>query len=307
MTISMKPLLLALDANTALRDAMLASDQFENGACIVRQFPDGESYVRILSECAQRDVVILCSLHQPDSVIMPLLFCAETLRELGAKSVGLIAPYLAYMRQDMRFHTGEAVNAKIFAQLISAHFDWLVTVDPHLHRIHDLAEIYSIPQRTLTAVPLLAQWLEREIKQPLLIGPDSESEQWVANIAKLAHAPYIILEKTRRGDRDVEIALPDLQRWRGHTPVLIDDIISTGHTMLEVIAQLRAEKLPAPICSAVHGVFAEGADQKLLAAGARRVVTSNSISHTGNVLDITPLVVTASLALLSGRAPPKSP
>lgn len=295
-----KPLLLALDANTALRDSVLSSNQFEYGECVIRQFPDGESYVRILNECAQRDVVILCTLHRPDTLIMPLLFCVETLRELGAQSVGLIAPYLAYMRQDIRFHAGEAINAKIFAQLISAHFDWLVTVDPHLHRIHDLAEIYSIPQRTLSAVPLLAQWIEREIKQPLLIGPDSESEQWVANIAKMAHAPYIILEKIRRGDRDVQIALPDLQRYHQYIPVLIDDIISTGHTMLEVITQLRAAHLPAPVCAAVHGLFADAADQKLLVAGAQRVATSNSIFHTSNSVDIAPMIVSASMTFIAG-------
>ncbi len=289
----MKPLLLALDANTALRDAVLASDRFERGECMVRQFPDGESYVRILSECAQRDVVILCTLHQPDALIMPLLFCADTLRELGAKSIGLVAPYLAYMRQDVRFHAGEAVNAKLFAKLISAHFDWLVTVDPHLHRIHNLSDIYSIPQRTLTAVPLLAQWLEREIKNPLLIGPDSESEQWVANVANMAHAPYLVLEKIRRGDRDVQIALPDLQRYREHTPVLVDDIISTGHTMLEVIAQLRAANFAAPVCAAVHGLFSENAEEKLLAAGTQRIVTCNTVAHRTNAIDVGALLIDA--------------
>jgi ribose-phosphate pyrophosphokinase len=203
------------------------------------------------------------------------------------------------MRQDIRFHAGEAVNAKIFAKFISAHVDWLVTVDPHLHRIHDLAEVYSIPQRTLTAVPLLAQWLEREIKQPLLIGPDSESEQWVANIAKMAHAPYIILEKIRKGDRDVQIALPDLQRYRDHTPVLIDDIISTGHTLLEVIAQLHAANLPKPVCAAVHGLFAENAEEKLLAADVQRIVTCNTVVHHSNAIDVSTLLTDAVLSQIA--------
>lgn len=298
----MKPLLFALDTHTALSDSVLASHAFEKGACAIRRFPDGESYVRILSECAQRDVVILCTLHQPDALILQILFCVETLRELGAKSIGLVAPYLAYMRQDIRFHDGEAINAKIFAQLISAHFDWLIAVDPHLHRIHNLSDVYSIPQRTLSAVPLLAQWLEREVAKPLLIGPDSESEQWVSNIATMAHAPYLVLEKTRRGDRDVKIDLPDVQRWRDHTPVLIDDIISTGNTMLEVIAQLRTANLPAPICAAVHGLFAESADHKLLAAGARCVATSNSIYHTSNVVDIGPLIAAAIIDFIDSGA-----
>ncbi len=296
-----RPLLLALDNNTPLRDALLATGRFERGECTIRHFPDGESYVRILSDCAQRDVVILCTLHQPDRIVMPLLFCAQTLRELGAASVGLAAPYLAYMRQDARFHPGEAVNAKIFAAFISRHFDWLVTVDPHLHRIADLAQIYSIPQRTLSAVPLLAQWLEREIEKPLLIGPDSESEQWVANIARMAHAPHLVLEKIRRGDRDVSIALPDLQSFRDATPVLIDDMISTGHTMIEVVTQLRAMQLPPPICAAVHGLFSEQAEEKLRAAGAQRIVTSNTIAHDTNAIDVSALLAEAVLAQISSR------
>lgn len=288
-----KPLLLALDSNTALRDAVIATGDFELGECVVRNFPDGESYVRIVSECAQRDVVILCTLHRPDARIMPLLFCVETLRELGARSVGLAAPYLAYMRQDIRFQHGEAVNARVFATLISAHFDWLITIDPHLHRIHDLSDIYSIPQRTLSAVPLLAEWFEREVDNPLFIGPDSESEQWVANIAKLAHAPCLVLEKIRRGDRDVQIALPDVRNFRDHTPVLIDDIISTGHTLIEVIAQLRTAQLAAPICAAVHGLFADDAQARLLNAGARRIVTCNTIAHCTNAVDVAGLLATA--------------
>ena len=288
-----KPLLITLDTSTALRDTLIASERFEAGECRVRQFPDGESYVRIESECAGRDVAILCTLNRPDRLIVPLLFCAQTLRELGAASVGLIAPYLAYMRQDIRFHAGEAINAKLFAELLSAYFDWLTTVDPHLHRIHDLSDIYSIPQRTLSAVPLLAQWLEREVDKPLLIGPDSESEQWVANVAKLAHAPYLVLEKIRRSDRDVQISVPDLERWRGHTPVLIDDIISTGHTLLEVIDRMRGMGLERPACAAVHGLFCEDAEAKLLAAGARRIVTCNTIEHPSNGIDVSGLLIEA--------------
>ena len=89
--------------------------------------------------------VIVCSLQHADETILPLVFAAGTMRELGATRVGLVAPYLAYMRQDRRFHEGEAVSAVHFATLVSRSVDWMVTVEPHLHRVATLGEIYSIP------------------------------------------------------------------------------------------------------------------------------------------------------------------
>jgi ribose-phosphate pyrophosphokinase len=293
------PLLFCLDGNEKLYADLLQRTPLERGDCLLRHFPDGESYVRILSACAGRDAVILCSLHQPDRLILPLLFCADTLRELGARSVGLLVPYLAYMRQDARFQTGEAVSSGLFAQLLSAHFDWLITVDPHLHRHHSLAEIYSIPHAVVHAAPLLADWVRQQVERPLLIGPDSESAQWVAAVAARVDAPWAVLEKVRRGDRNVEIVMPDFGRWPQHTPVLVDDIISTGHTLLEATAQLRGAGLRAPVCAAVHGLFAERADEKLLAAGVQRIATSNSIPHATNAFDLSAVLVDALCAQLA--------
>ena len=167
--------------------------------------------------------------------MLPLLFAAATARELGASRVGLVAPYLAYMRQDRRFKPGEAVTSRQVARLLSDAFDWLVTVDPHLHRYSSLADIYSIPTHVVHAAPLIAEWIKANVTNPLIIGPDSESEQWVAAVASDVGAPYSVLEKVRHGDRDVEIRLKDLEQWKGRTPVLVDDIISTGRTMIEAV------------------------------------------------------------------------
>lgn len=296
-----KLLLITLDDNLALRNGLLGKSFFDAGHCEVRHFPDGESYVRVLSACAGRDVVIQCGLQNPDRIVLPLLFCADTLRELGARSVGLLTPYLAYMRQDRRFHDGEAISSRLFARLVSSHFDWLVTVDPHLHRFHALGEIYSIPARTLKAAPLLARWISKNVAQPLLIGPDSESEQWVSAVAQLAGAPFIVLEKTRHSDRDVDVSVPDVERWKNHTPVLVDDIVSTGHTMLETISHLRAEGMRSPVCVAVHGLFSEAADEKLMAGGALRIVTTNSVAHASNVIDLSEAIVAAITDVLDVR------
>src|SRR6185503_12811188 len=122
--------------------------------------------------------IILCTLADPDAKFLPLIFAAATARELGAARVGLVAPYLAYMRQDRRFNPGEAVTSRYVAKLISGAFDWLVTVDPHLHRYGALGEIYTIPTRAIHAAPLMSDWIRRNVPDPLIVGPDSESEQW---------------------------------------------------------------------------------------------------------------------------------
>ena len=258
-----------------------------------RRFPDEESYVRFDTPVAGRSVIFACTLDRPDEKYLPLAFAARCARELGAARIGLVAPYLAYMRQDTRFKPGEAVTATIFAQLLSEMFDWLVTVDPHLHRLPTLETIYRIPAHTLHAAPLLAQWVRREIASPLLIGPDSESAQWVSAIAAEASAPYTVLQKIRRGDRDVEVSLPEIEHWRDRTPVVIDDIVSSARTMIETLAQLKRLGMKPAICVGVHGVFSAGAYDALKAAGPARIVTSNTIVHKSNAIDVVPLLTTA--------------
>jgi len=256
----------------------------------IRAFPDGESYFRLDRDLHGRSVALVCTLDHPDAKFLSLLFASRTLSEFGAASVGLVAPYLCYMRQDRRFQTGEALTANLFASLLSPHFDWLVTVDPHLHRIHALEDIYSVPVRALHATSLIAGWIAREVKRPLVIGPDAESAQWARRIATDAGAAYITLNKVRHGDRAVDISASDLSGWRDHTPVLVDDIISTGRTMIETLKQLRIATLPPAICVGVHGIFAPGAYEELCSAGAARIITTNTIVHPTNAIDVCQLL-----------------
>jgi len=257
-----------------------------------RRFPDGESYVRLATPVTGRSVVLACTLDRPDEKFLPLAFAAATARELGATKVGLVAPYLGYMRQDKRFKAGEAVTSALFARMLSSSLDWLVTVDPHLHRLSALDEIYGIPTRAIHAAPLIARWIANNLSRPLLIGPDAESEQWVAAIAAECRAPHIVLQKVRHGDRDVEISLPDINRWRDHTPVLIDDIISSARTMIEALSQLGKQARNSAVCVGVHGIFAPGAYEGLKTVSSR-IITTNTIGHETNGIEVTPLLLEA--------------
>lgn len=297
------PLLIAMPGNEQLATELAANLGYETGALEMRAFPDGETYLRFATSPEQRSVGLVCSLDHPNDKMLPLLFAAATARELKAAKVGLICPYLAYMRQDRRFNAGEAVTSAQVARLLSDAFDWLITVDPHLHRYGSLGEIYTIPTRVVHAAPLISQWIKANVANPLVVGPDSESEQWVAAVASDAGAPFSVLEKVRHGDRDVEIKLKDLSAWMDRSPVLVDDIISSGRTMIEAVKLLKDRGWPPPVCIAVHGLFADGSDVVLEQAGAG-VVTSNSIPHRTNRIDIAGLLAkaTGELAGSSGQS-----
>ncbi len=259
----------------------------------IRKFPDGESYVRFLEPVTPGPLVILASLNQPDTKLLPLLFAANRAREMGAKPLILVAPYLAYMRQDREFKRGEVVTNREFATLISNYFDHLITVDPHLHRIDSLSEIYPISTDCLPSAPLIAQWIKKHVAKPVVIGPDSESKQWVQEIAHLADAPYEVFSKQRFSDNEVQLKLPDMTLYQDHVPVLADDIISTAGTMIEAVHGLKKLLPLAAVCVGIHGIFADNSHQKLQASGIRELVTTNTISHGTNQIDVAPLITSA--------------
>lgn len=283
----MSTLILAMPGNETMGANLAARLRADVGSVALHTFPDGETHVRLGADTRGRSVVLVSTLDRPDTKFLPLAFCAATARDLGASKVGLIAPYLSYMRQDHRFTAGEAITSRVFAHQLSGIVDWLVTVDPHLHRLLSLAEVYTVPTRTVHSSPLIARWIKDNVSSPILIGPDAESAQWVSAVAEMAGAPFVVSEKTRHGDADVAISLPDMTKWRRHTPVLVDDIISTGHTMIGSLMHLRDARMRPAVCVGVHAVFAPGAFEGLEQAGVARVVTTNTIQHHTNAIDVT--------------------
>ena len=236
---------------------------------------------------------MVCSLNNPDEKLLSLFFLSQAAKEQGADCTCLVAPYLAYMRQDKQFNTGEGVTSTYFARFISNFADTLITIDPHLHRRNSMSEIYTVPCKVLHAAGLISAWIRNNIEKPVLIGPDSESEQWVEVVAKNAGAPFIVLEKIRRGDREVEVAVPQVERYREYSPVLVDDIISTAHTMIETVGHLKRAGMKPPVCIGIHGIFAGNSFQELQEAGVATIVTTNTIGHPTNKVEIADLIASA--------------
>lgn len=276
--------------------ASLARAGGELGEVHLRAFPDGELSVRVGSDVEGARVTIACGLQRPDRVFLGLAMLAETARDLGAKSVLLVAPYLSYMRQDERFRPGEGVTSRYFARLLSELFDGMVTMDPHLHRCPDLGAIFGIPTVRASSAAAVAAWVDAHAPGARIVGPDEESAQWADAIA--AHAatarPAIVLTKERRGDRDVEVSAGGLSELDGRPVVVVDDIVSTGRTMVAAIERVQAAGARVAACVGVHAVFSDdGALELMLGTGAGQVVTCNTITHPTNAVDVTDALVEA--------------
>ncbi|MBI2565026.1 ribose-phosphate diphosphokinase [Candidatus Woesearchaeota archaeon] len=257
---------------------------------LARDFPDGELYLKYQSNIAKKEIILVQSMHpQPNKAMMEAIFAVKTAKELGAVKVTLVAPYLAYMRQDKRFHRGECKSNSIMAELLSCA-DQLITIDPHLHRVHKLSEIFKIPAKTLTANHILAQFIGKKYKNVLVIGPDEESYQWAAGIAKEACAEVLVLHKKRYSSRKVKVFLREPEKVKGKNVVLIDDIISSGHTMIEAVKECKKAKASSIHCICVHGIYSENALPKILKAGAKEVISTNTIQNKASKIDVSKLI-----------------
>jgi ribose-phosphate pyrophosphokinase len=259
---------------------------------LIHHFPDGESRLR-LPESLPGHVVLCRTLDHPNSKLLELVLAAATARDLGAKHITLVAPYLCYMRQDTVFQPGEAVSQRIVGALLSQWVDALITVDAHLHRVHRLKDAVPVnPAINLAATSVMSDFLGKHMDDPLLVGPDEESEQWVAAIARDSKLDYCVAIKQRLGDQQVRVSLPDAD-YRGRHIVLVDDVASTGHTLEEATQELKRFQ-PASITVLVtHALFVGNAEERLHRAGIGRIWSTDTIPHTSNALHLEQLLAEA--------------
>ncbi len=263
----------------------------------VHHFPDAESFIRLPPELPAH-VIICRSLNQPNDKLIELLLCATTARELGAKRVTLVAPYLSYMRQDIANQPGEAVSQRIIGKLLAGLFDDVITVDPHLHRISSLDQAIPIKNAiSLTAADEIGRFLKQKLKRALLLGPDSESEQWVAAVARKSGFEYAIADKKRYGDKRVEISLPD--RDYSQIPVvIIDDMASTGRTVAGAARLLQSVGSKDIYAVVTHALFCGDAEIHILQAGIKAIWTTDSIEHPTSCIQLDNLLGKAVLEMI---------
>jgi ribose-phosphate pyrophosphokinase len=274
------------------------------------RFPDGELRLTLPFDAHSADrptrLVIYRSLHQPNEKLVELMLVATQARAWGVRHIMLVAPYLAYMRQDISFHPGEVVSQRQVGRMLAQWVDGLITVDPHLHRVARLGEAVPLTfALSLSAAPLLATHVGRVLgwekgkgqapasgTQPVLIGPDGESAPWIAAAAEVLGCPHGVCSKVRHGDHEVQIALPDLD-VRDRAVVLLDDIASSGRTLAGAAQGLLARGAASVDVAVTHALFAQDALDVIRAAGVRHIWSTDAVQHESNAVPLAGLLAAA--------------
>jgi ribose-phosphate pyrophosphokinase len=285
-------LLLAFNDETTLAQRLAAALSCPLQIIERHSFPDGETRLRLPPQLPQR-VLLLRGLQQPNAKLTELLLAAAGARDLGARQLVLLCPYLAYMRQDAAFSPGEVVSQKHLGALLAASFDAVITVDPHLHRVPTMEAV--VPGRrgiALTAAPLLGAHIARQVPRAMLLAPDEEAGQWVRLAAQASGLDHTICHKQRWGDHDVEVAMPGPE-VRGRAVVILDDVASTGRTLAAAARGALAQGALTVDVAVTHALFVGDALTQVQAAGVRHIWSSDSVPHSSNAVSVVPLLVAA--------------
>ena len=258
----------------------------------LHRFPDGESLLRLPTDLPEH-LVICRSLNQPNDKLIELLLCAKTARKQGVKRLTLVVPYLCYMRQDIANQPGEAVSQRIIGQMLAELFDDVITVDPHLHRISKLNQAIPIANAiSLSATEEITQFLQQKFDHAVLLGPDSESEQWVAAIAKKIGFEYSVAEKIRLGDTQVKMTLAE-HDFQHKTVVIIDDMASTGRTLARATALVQEAGAAKVYAVITHPLFCGDAEAHIMQAGVQEIWSTDTIAHASACIYLDKLLAQA--------------
>lgn len=249
----------------------------------IKKFPDGEKYVRILDDISGKRVVILQSAAiRPDEYLVETLLIADALNDLGAREVILALAYFPYARQDERFKPGEAVSLVTVGKLLRAvGVDMLITVDAHRHRVVDFGSIFGGKVIDVSVMPYLARYaIENGLisKEAVVIGPDAEAEGWAKLAAEAINAAgHASLRKKRISPTEVEVTISKPLEVK--ETLLVDDIISTGGTVIEATRLLRNLGAEKVVVACTHGLFVEDALVRIYKEGVEAVISSDTVPN----------------------------
>jgi ribose-phosphate pyrophosphokinase len=290
----MNLVLLAGTGNPKLADATAAHLQTSAEHPDLARFPDGELHVQIHAPVRQADVYLLQPTGPPvDEHLIQLLLMADACRRAGAARVTAVIPYFGYARQDRRTGAGQPVSARLVADCLSvAGVQALMAVDLHSAPIEGF---FNMPVAHLTAVPLLAEAASTMIgHESVVIAPDLGAAKLADQYARLLKLPAAVVHKTRLSGSEV-VAERVVGDVTGRTPIIVDDMISTGGTVEAAArAVLQAGAIPPVSVVATHGLFVGDAVNRLRGAKVEQILVTDSLSMP----DVTAGIESVSLARL---------
>lgn len=250
-------------------------------------FPDGECYTRIDAEKLDDDVVIVQT-TSPDSKLIELLLLQDAVRRLGAKSITLVIPYFGYARQDRVFKPGEPESAKVMCQHLDMNCDRVITVDIHKEVV---LNYFNHPHKDLKAAPVIAEYFKGK-GIDMVLSPDIGAAGRAKMVGEVMGVPYDHLEKTRLSGTDVRIA-PAKADVKGKKVLIVDDMISTGGTIIAAAYALREAGAAGISVACTHGVFVNNAIEKFTGSSLDALLSCNTLNNPVSHISVASLIAEA--------------
>lgn len=261
------------------------------GLIDLHRFPDGE-VLPTVPQTGAATVALYRSLHDANQRLVSLLLAADAYRRSGVTRLVLVAPYLGYLRQDTVFQPGQPLSRDVIGRWLGGAFDRVVTVQAHLHRTADLSDVFSVPAESLCIAGDLAV-LAAEDDRPVIIGPDIESWPLAEDAAKRLGVDWTLFDKTRLGDHQVRLTLRSPDKVAGRSVLILDDVCSSGGTLEQAVALLRQAGAVTVDIAVAHALFDARVEGRLHAAGARRILSSDSVPHSTNAMELAGVLAAA--------------
>jgi ribose-phosphate pyrophosphokinase len=265
---------------------------------VFKKFPDGESYIRLEGEVKNKEVVIVQTTCPPqDTNLFQLFLIADTAKDIGAKKVTAVIPYLAYSRQDKRFLPGEASSTETVARLLKeSGIDELVTVNAHDQKV---LSKFPFPADSVSAIPLLAEHFKTKgLQGAFALAPDEGAKEYALAAAKVLNGGHGWRHKERDhytgaiSFRDEKFDVKDKDA------IIFDDIISTGGTTTEAVKMLKAQGARRVYSACVHPLLIGEAEKKIMGNGASEIVGTDCVPSRVSKVSVAPLIAKA---LASGK------
>ncbi|MEL7671530.1 ribose-phosphate diphosphokinase [Methanobacterium sp.] len=255
-----------------------------------KRFPDGERYVRIKGQVDEEVTVVQSTGYPQDENLIELFLILKNLKSMGVKKIKVVIPYFGYGRQERRFKSGEAVSAVIIANLLeAAGADEIFCINLHEDNIR---EFFQIPVHNLSAMKPIADHIKETINDPVIVAPDKGALGFAREIAEILGCEYDYLEKTRLSPEVVETKPKNLD-VKGKEAVIIDDIISTGGTIVNASKILKEHGATKVIVSCVHPVLVEDALLKIFAADVDDVIATDTLRSDVSLISVAQIVADA--------------
>jgi len=251
------------------------------------RFPDGECYTRIDAESLNDDVVIIQNTY-PDSNLIEMFLLQDAVKKMGAKRITLVIPYFGYARQDRVFKPGEPESAKVMIKHLGMMCDRVITMDIHKESILDY---FDCPHIDLKAASAIAEYFKNK-NIDFVLSPDLGAKDRARSVAEMIGVPYDYLEKVRLSGSDVKITPAQLD-CKGMNVLIVDDMISTGGTIIAAKQALREAGAKSVSVACTHGLFINNALERLTGNALEAVLCCNTLENEVSHLSVAGIIAKA--------------